>query len=99
MDVEAGVLAGGESVDVASQPVDLTSDLDRRAPAGPLEQDVLEEVGKALLLGRLILGAGSDEETEGEGANVLHSVDQDGDAVVEEVLGGHSGISGGPLLF
>ena len=87
--VEAGVLLGRECVDVPPEAIDRTGDLDRRTPAGPLEQDVLQEVRDAPLAGRLFARPGPDEEAQRERADVLHLVDEDGHSVIEKVFADH----------
>ena len=84
VDVEARVLLRREGVHVAAEPVDLPGDPNRRPAAGALEEDVLQEVGDPLPRRRLVTRPGPDEESQGKRTHVLHPIDQDSGAVLED---------------
>ncbi len=67
--VQMGRLLAGRRVDRGAEPVKALGDLDRRVALGPLEQQVLQEVGDPRLGGGLVAGAGSHPESERYGAN------------------------------
>src|SRR5262249_25427461 len=58
-------------------------DLARRPRRRPLEQQVLEEVGRARFLLVLVARADADPEAEGHRAHVVHALGDDGQPAVE----------------
>ena len=78
-----GRLLAGGGVHRGAQAVEDLGDLDRRVPLGALEQQVLEEVRDAGLLGRLVRGARPHPEPQGDGAHRGHRLGYDPDARVE----------------
>ena len=58
--VIGGVFARGIGIEVAADRLDLLGDGERRAPLGALERHVLEEMGDAVDLRRLVAGADID---------------------------------------
>ncbi len=83
LDVEADGFLAGESVDVAADGVDFASDVLGGAVFGALEDHVLDEVGDAIDFGQLVAGAGIDPDAHGDGADVVHALGEDGEAVGE----------------
>jgi hypothetical protein len=83
--VEARVLPGREGVHFAAEPVDLPSDLDVGAAPGPLEEKVFQKMREALPGGRLLRRARAHEEAERERPHVRHRIDEDRDAVLEDL--------------
>ena len=70
--VEAGVLLGGEGVELAADRVEGDRDVQRRALRGALEQQVLEEVRAAVQRGRLVARADADPDADAGGADAGH---------------------------
>ncbi len=70
--VVAGVLLGGEGVQVASDRLDGGGDLHRGPRARALEQQVLEVVGRAHLGAGLVAGADVHPHTERDRADARH---------------------------
>ena len=62
--VEAGVLLGGEGVELAADRVERDRDVQRRALGGALEQQVLEEVRAAVQGRRLVARADADPDPD-----------------------------------
>jgi hypothetical protein len=71
-DVERGVLLGGEGVEVASHLVHRLGDGGGRPVVGPLEQEVLEEVGSAGQLAVLVARPRTDPEADAHRSGILH---------------------------
>ena len=67
--VEAGTLLGGEGVHLSADGVGLPGDVGGGAALGALEEHMLDEVGRAGLLVRLLPGAPGDPEAQGGGAD------------------------------
>ena len=62
--VEAGVLLGGERVELTADRVERDRDVERRPLAGALEEQVLEEVRAAVQGRRLVAGADADPDPD-----------------------------------
>ena len=62
--VVARVLLGGERVGLPTDGLDLGGDLQRAAPLGALEEQVLQEMRDARLHRRLVAGANADPDAE-----------------------------------
>ena len=62
--VEAGVLLGGEGVELTAHRVQRDRDVERRPLAGALEEQVLEEVRAAVQGRRLVAGAHADPDPD-----------------------------------
>ena len=84
--VEAGALLGGEGVDLAPHRVHLLGQLPGGAPAGALEQHVLDEVGRAVLRRALVAGAGAHPDAQGRRAHPGHVLRQDPHPVGERLF-------------
>ena len=63
-DVEHRLLVGGERVHLAADRLDRLGDLARAAPVGALEEQVLEEVARARMRGRLVARAAPDPRAD-----------------------------------
>jgi hypothetical protein len=81
LDVEADAFLGGEGVHVAADGIDLAGDFFRRAMLRSFKNHVLDEVGDAVPFGVLVAGTGLQPDADGGGANVLHLLGDDGQAV------------------
>ena len=79
--VVGGVLARGVSVQAAADPLDLLGDRPGRAPARALERHVLEHVGDAIDLGRLVAGADVDPDPQRGGLQARHRFADDAQAI------------------
>ena len=86
LDVEAGVLLGGEGVHLATDRVHRARDGLGGARLGPLEDQVLDEVGHAEAALRLVSGAALDPHPDGDGPDVLHPLRDDTDAARKDAL-------------
>jgi hypothetical protein len=71
-DVKGRVLLGGEGVEVAAHLVDRLGDGRRRPLRGPLEQEVLEEVGGAGVSESLVTRARAHPEADAHRPGVVH---------------------------
>ena len=103
--VEAGVLLGGERVHLPADRVEQRGDLHGLAPAGALEQQVLEVVRRAHLGVRLVARADPDPDAERGRADARHVLGddpqapgQDGPADQSPLVGGQQGDGGARLL-
>ena len=84
LDVVAGVLLAGESVELAADRVDLHGDVAGGRPAlRPLEEHVLREVRDAVRLGRLVARPGSEHDRARHRLRRVHRRGQDAQPVVE----------------
>ena len=81
LDVEADGFLAGEGVEVAADGVHLAGDVLGGAGAGALEEHVLDKVGDAVGFGGLAAGAGLDPHAHGHGAQVVHALGQNDQAV------------------
>ena len=75
--VEAGVLLGGEGVELAAHRVEGDGDVERRALRGALEEQVLEEVGAAVQSRRLVTRADVDPHPDAGRARAGHVLGDD----------------------
>ena len=94
LDVEADGFLAGEGVEVAADRVHFAGDVLGGAGAGALEEHVFDEVGDAVGFGRLAAGAGLDPHAHGHGAQMLHALGENDQAVGQHgaakiSLGGH----------
>ena len=80
-DVEADRLLAGEGVEIAADRVHLAGDVLRRAGARTFEEHVLDEVRDAVGLRGLAARAGFDPDAHGDGAQMLHALGQNDQAV------------------
>ena len=80
-DVEADAFLGGEGVHVAADGIDLAGDLFGGAVLGAFEDHVLDEVGDAVRLRRLVARAGFEPNADRGRADVLHLLGDNGQAV------------------
>ena len=69
---EAGAVAVGPGVEVAADILDRLADLARLAAAGALEHHMLEQVGEAVELRRLVARAGIGIEADRDGLDARH---------------------------
>src|SRR5271167_3625919 len=80
-DVEADAFLGGEGVHIAADGVDLARDFFRGAVFGPFEYHVLDEMGDAVRFGVFVARTRLEPDADGGGADVLHLLGDDGQAV------------------
>ena len=78
--VQVGRLLAGGRVDRGAEPVEALGDLDRREARGPLEEQVLEEVGDPGLGRGLVARAGAHPEPERHGPHRGNLLGDDPDA-------------------
>ena len=96
--VEADLLFGGEGVQHAADGIHFSGDGFGGTALGALEDHVLDEMGKAVLLGDFAAGAVANPDANGDGAHVGHRLGDDNETVGEHValdianLRGHGGI-------
>jgi 23S rRNA (adenine2503-C2)-methyltransferase len=81
LDVEADGFLSGKGVQVAADRVHLAGYVLGGAGARALEEHVFHEMGDAIGLGGLAAGAGFDPHAHGYGAQVVHALGQDYQAV------------------
>src|SRR5580700_197331 len=81
LDVEADALLRGEGVHVAADGINLAGNLLGSAVLGAFEDHVLDEVGDAVRLRRLIAGTSFEPNADGSRADVLHLLSDYGEAV------------------
>ncbi len=81
LNVEADAFLGGEGVHVAADGVDLARDFLGGAVLGPFEDHVLNEMGDAVPFGIFVARTGLQPDTDRGGADVLHLLGDDGQAV------------------
>ena len=86
LDVEAGVLFGGERVHLTADGVHGTGDRLGAARRGPLEHEVLDQVGHPAAVFGLVARPGLDPHADGDRAYVLHALGDDPNAVRQEAL-------------
>ena len=79
--VEADAFFGGEGVHVAADGIDLAGNLLRGAVLGPFEHHVLDEMRDAIRLRSFVARAGFEPNADRGGADVLHLLGDDGEAV------------------
>ena len=84
--VEAGVLLRGERVHLAAHRVDGPGDLLGRPGLGPLEDQVLDEVGDAALGDGLVAAAGVHPDADGHRADVRDPLGDEPDPVGQDGL-------------
>ena len=92
LDVEADIFLAGEGIQVAAHAVDLAGDLLGGAGGGALEDHVLDKVGDAVALGRLIPRSTGNPDTHGKAVHVRHPLGKDEHAVGQN---GTADIAGG----
>ena len=87
--VVAGVVLGGEGIEVAAEALDGFGDLFRRAPLGAFEKEMLDEVGDAAVPRGLMPSADARPEADADAFHVRHLDGGDARAVREpcEVVG------------
>ncbi len=81
LDVKADAFLGGKGVHVAADGIDLAGDFFRAAVLRALEHHVLDEVRDAVPLQVFVAGAGLDPDPDRGGANVLHLLGDEDQAV------------------
>ena len=82
--VEAGVLLGGEGVELAADRVERDRDVERRALLGALEEQVLEEVRAAVQARRLVARADADPHADAGRADAGHVLGDDPQAAGQD---------------
>ncbi len=97
LQVEGGVLLGGEGVHVPPDGVHLGRDLLGRAGAGPLEDHVLDEVADPRLGRRLVSASPLQPNADGHAADVGHGFGEEREAVRKNFLRDHVGGPGKEL--
>src|SRR5208337_2174034 len=83
--VEADLFLGGESVQHAADGIHFAGDILGGTPVGAFEDHVLQEMGQAVLGRDFAAGAVADPDADGDRANVLHGLGNDGEAVGKSV--------------
>jgi len=86
LEVEAGVLLRGEGVHLAAHGIDDERDVLGAAGLRALEQEVLDEVGDAVLLRRLVARAAFHPYPQGDRAQVAHRLGDQDQTVREDLL-------------
>ena len=81
--VVGGLLARGVGVQVAADVLDRLGDSARRAALGALERHVLEHVGDAVDLGRLVARADVDPDADAHRLHARHGLGRDAQAAIE----------------
>ncbi len=81
LDVKADTFFRGEGVHVAADGIDLAGDLLGGAVLGAFEDHVLDEMGDAVRLRRLVARTGLKPNADGSRADVLHLLGDHGEAV------------------
>ncbi len=89
LDVVARVLLGGEGVQVAAQAVHFLRNVLSRPAAGALEEHVLDKVGDAAVLKRLVSRASGQPDTDTNRPHVIHRLGDETDTVVEDLADDH----------
>jgi hypothetical protein len=85
LDVVAGVLFGGESVELTANRIDCLGDVLSAARRRALEEHVLHEVGDAALLGRFVAGPAREPDPDADRADLCHPLGEDAEPVIENV--------------
>ena len=83
--IDAGLLLGGEGVELAPYPIDAVQDMVRASVAGALEDAMLDEMGDALL-GRAFVARTNIDINSGMGDNGVVLAENDADAVGKCVI-------------
>ena len=91
LQVEGGVLLGGEGVHVAADGVHLGRDVLGRAGAGPLEDHVLDEVADSRLRGGLVAAPPLQPDADGHATHVGHGFGEEREAVRKNFFRDHVG--------
>ena len=91
--VEAGVLLGGEGVELTADLVERDGDVEGRALSGALEQQVLEEVRGAVQGGGLVARADADPDADRGRADARHVLGDDAQAAGQDGAA-HGGVAG-----
>ena len=80
--VVAGVIFGGEGVDVAAETLDIRGNLPRRSIFGPFEEEVFDEEMRDAAFGlRLMPAADTHPEARRDAAHVRHLNGSDSSAI------------------
>jgi len=79
--VEADLFLGGESVEHAADGIHFAGDVFGGAALGAFENHVLEEMGGAVFGGGFAAGTVANPDSNGDGADVLHSLSDNDEAV------------------
>src|SRR5208337_2104248 len=83
--VEANLLLGGESVEHAADGIHFAGDIFGGAAVGALEDHVLQEMSQSVFGGDFAAGAVAHPDADRDGADVLHGLGNDNEAVRENV--------------
>ena len=89
--IKAGVLLGGEGVDLAAQGVKGPGQVTCRAGFRPLEEHVLDEMGDPGELLRLVAAAVFHPDADGAGAHLVQPLVEHPDAVGQNDFFDHKG--------
>ena len=98
LDVIAGVLFGGEGVELPADRIDFLSDVFGRAAGRALEEHVLDEVGDAAALVGLVARAARQPHPDADGTDVRHGLGDESKAVVENIADNHCEITEGARM-
>src|SRR4051812_33817587 len=90
--VVAGVLLGGERVELTADRIELGRDRQRVASPRALEQQVLEIVRRAGQRDGLVARADADPDTEGDGSNSRHGLGQHAQPARQDRAADHSAV-------
>src|ERR1017187_4374019 len=82
-DIEADSLLPGEGVEVAADGVGFAGELLGGARGGAFEDHVLDEVGDAIQVERLVAGAGGDPDAHGDGTDLGDRLGENEQAVAQ----------------
>jgi len=85
LDVVARVFLRRKRVELPADRVDRLSDVLRRPGGRALEEHVLDEVGDAALLGRLVPRAPRQPHADADRADLRHLLGENAEAVIEDV--------------
>ena len=90
----AGAFLGGGGVGFPADLIEGRGDFQGRAPLGAFEQQVLQEVGGAVLAGGLVAGADADPEADGRRPLAGHGLGQHPDAAGQDRTAHHGAAVG-----
>ena len=88
--VVAGTFLGGKRIHLSAQRIHLHGDVLRRAALRALEQDVLDEVRKAVLLRAFIHGSRADPQPDADGWEIFDRLGNDPQTVGKHELFAHA---------
>ena len=90
LDVVAGVFLRRERVELAADRVDGLGDVLGRARAGPLEQHVLDEMGDAAAVDRLVPGPARQPDAEAHRPDVRHRLGDEAETGIQDLACDHA---------